>query len=205
MDQNAHLPHSSLGPRALGIVTPFLIVGILVFSVRIYTRVTPVYKLDASDYTISVAVIIEVIIYSLFITSVTSGLGRYSYDVSPEQGVKTLRYVYVVILLSIFVPALARISVGFLLLKFASTKAWRAIIWCTIGIQAACIISTEIFQLIQCRPINAHWEQVPDARCLSARQIWICGYTTNVHKKRVQQTSECNKKSRTLDLLNLIN
>ncbi|EGU72836.1 hypothetical protein FOXB_16657 [Fusarium oxysporum f. sp. conglutinans Fo5176] len=178
MDQNAHLPHSSLGPRALGIVTPFLIVGILVFSVRIYTRVTPVYKLDASDYTISVAVIIEVTIYSLFIASVTSGLGRYSYDVSPEQGVKTLRYVYVVILLSTFVPALARISVGFLLLKFASTKAWRAIIWCTIGIQAACIISTEIFQLIQCRPINAHWEQVLDARCLSARQIWICGYTT---------------------------
>ncbi|KAK2129004.1 hypothetical protein NOF04DRAFT_1346289 [Fusarium oxysporum II5] len=178
MESNAHLPHSSLGPRALGIVTPFLIVGILVFTVRIYTRVTPVYKLDASDYTISVAVIIEVIVYSLFIASITSGLGRYSYDVSPEQGVKTLRYVYVVILLSTFVPALVRISVGFLLLKFVLSKAWRAIIWCTIGIQAACAISTEIFQLIQCRPINAHWEQVPDARCLSARQIWICGYTT---------------------------
>lgn len=57
MESNAYLPHSSLGPRALGIVTPFLIVGILVFTVRIYTRVTPVYKLDASDYTISVAVI----------------------------------------------------------------------------------------------------------------------------------------------------
>ncbi|EKJ69480.1 hypothetical protein NXS19_008169 [Fusarium pseudograminearum] len=178
MDQNAQLPHDSLGPRALGIVTPFLIVGILVFLVRIYTRVTPVYKLDASDYTILVAVIIETIIYSLFIASVTSGLGRYSYDVSPEEGIKTLRYVYVVILLSTFVPALARISIGFLLLKFASTKAWRVIIWLTIGIQAACIISTEIFQLIQCRPINAQWEQVPDARCLSARQIWICGYTT---------------------------
>jgi hypothetical protein len=57
MDQNAHLPHDSLGPRALGIITPFLIVGILVFLVRIYTRVTPVYKLDASDYTISVVVV----------------------------------------------------------------------------------------------------------------------------------------------------
>ncbi|RKK07484.1 hypothetical protein BFJ66_g17932 [Fusarium oxysporum f. sp. cepae] len=100
------------------------------------------------------------------------------YDVSPEQGVKTLRYVYVVILLSTLVPALARISVGCLLLKFASTKAWRAIIWFTIGIQAACIIGTEIFQLIQCRPINAHWEEVSDARCLSAQRTWICGYAT---------------------------
>ncbi|KAL5611013.1 hypothetical protein FOBRF1_007130 [Fusarium oxysporum] len=178
MDQDAHLPHDSLGPRALAIVRPFLIVAILVFSVRIFTRVTPVYKLDASDYIISVAVLIEAIVYSFFIASVASGLGRHSYDVSPEQGVKTLRYVYVVILLSTFVPALARISVGSLLLKFASTKAWRVIIWFTIGIQAACIIGTEIFQLIQCRPINAHWEEVLDARCLSAPQIWICGYTT---------------------------
>ncbi|KAI3573670.1 hypothetical protein IWW34DRAFT_810295 [Fusarium oxysporum f. sp. albedinis] len=178
MDEAAHRPHDSLRPRALAIVTPFLIVAIIVFSVRIYTRVTPVYKLDASDYTISVAVLIEVIVYSLFVASVASGLGRHSYDVSPEQGVKILRYVYVVILLSTLVPALARISVGCLLLKFASSKAWRVIIWFTIGIQAACIIGTEIFQLIQCRPINAHWEEVPDARCLSAQQIWICGYAT---------------------------
>ncbi|KAF5702849.1 hypothetical protein FMUND_13275 [Fusarium mundagurra] len=186
MESNAHLPHSSLGPRALGIVTPFLIIGILVFTVRIYTWVTPVYKLDASDYTISVAVIIEVIVYSLFIASVTSRLGRYNYDVPPEQGVKTLRYVYVVILLPTFVLALVRISVGFLLLEFVLSKAWRAIIWCTIGFQAACVISTEIFQLIQCRPINAHREQVPDARCLSARQIWICGYTTIVIMRLVE-------------------
>jgi hypothetical protein len=122
--------------------------------------------------------LIEVIVYSLFIASVASGLGRHSYDVSPEQGVKTLRYVYVVILMSTLVPALARISVGCLLLKFASTKVWRVIIWFTIGIQAACIIATEIFQLIQCRPIDAHWEEVPDARCLNAQQIWICGYAT---------------------------
>lgn len=122
--------------------------------------------------------LIEVIVYSLFIASVASGLARHSYDVSPEEGFKVLQYVYVVILLSTLVPAVARISVGCLLLKFASTKVWRAIIWFTIGIQAACVIGTEIFQLIQCRPINAHWEEVPDAECLNAQQIWICGYAT---------------------------
>jgi hypothetical protein len=122
--------------------------------------------------------LIEVIVYSLFIASVASGLGRHNYDVSPDQGVKTLRYVYVVILMSTLVPALTRISVGCLLLKFASTKVWRVIIWFTIIIQAACLIGTEIFQLLQCRPIKAHWEEVPDARCFSAQLIWICGYVT---------------------------
>ncbi|KAH7247515.1 uncharacterized protein BKA55DRAFT_664704 [Fusarium redolens] len=72
MDQDAHLPHDSLGPRALAIVTPFLIIAILVFS------------------------IMEVIIYSLFID-----------------------------------------------LSWVSTA-----------------------KPIQCRPINSHWEEVLDARCL---------------------------------------
>nr|CEG05002.1 unnamed protein product [Fusarium clavum] len=178
MEQAAHRPHDSLGPKALAIVTPFVIVGIIAFLVRIYTRITPVYKLDASDYTISVAILIEVIVYSLFIASVVSGLGRHSYDVSPQESIRTLQYVYAVMLLSTLVPAIARISVACLLLKFASTKVWRTIIWFIIGIQSICVISTEVFQLIQCRPINAHWEEVPDAQCLSAQHIWICGYAT---------------------------
>ncbi|EGY23353.1 uncharacterized protein VDAG_04791 [Verticillium dahliae VdLs.17] len=33
-----------------------------------------------------------------------------------------------------------------------------------------------IHLFLQCRPINAHWEEVPGARCFSAEQIWICGY-----------------------------
>ena len=57
MDQDAHLPHDSLGPRAQAILLPLFIVAILVFSVRIYTHVVPAYKLDASDYTISAAVV----------------------------------------------------------------------------------------------------------------------------------------------------
>lgn len=122
--------------------------------------------------------LIEVIVYSLFIASVASGLGRHSYDVSPDQGVKILRYVYVVILMSTLVPALTRISVGCLMLKFASTKVWRVIIWFTIVIQAACLIGAELFQLLQCRPINVHWEEIPDARCFSTRLIWICSYMT---------------------------
>lgn len=47
----------SVGLHALGVVTPFFVLAILVFSVRIYTRITPVRKLDATDYTNSVAVV----------------------------------------------------------------------------------------------------------------------------------------------------
>lgn len=176
MNDDGSLSHDSLGPRALAIVTPFFVLAILIFSVRIYTRVTPTHKLDASDYTISIAILFEVVIYSLFAITVASGFGRHSYDVTPEQGVKILRYVYMVVLLTPFVPTLTRISVGCLLLKFARTTTWRAFIWFTICIQAACAIGTEVFQFLQCRPINAHWEEVPGARCFSAEQIWICGY-----------------------------
>jgi len=41
----------------LPIVMTFLGLSLFVFAIRIYTRVYPKYKLDASDYTLSVAVV----------------------------------------------------------------------------------------------------------------------------------------------------
>ena len=59
MDQQTSPPpiNDSIGPKNLYIITPVLALGILFYSVRIYTRVVPTYKLNSSDYTNSVAVL----------------------------------------------------------------------------------------------------------------------------------------------------
>ncbi|RYP67428.1 hypothetical protein DL769_005760 [Monosporascus sp. CRB-8-3] len=41
-------------------------------------------------------------------------------------------------------------------------------VWALIVIQFAMAIGADIFQLLQCRPIRAMWEPVPDAQCWSA-------------------------------------
>lgn len=47
----------STGARALTIITPFFALGLLLFVLRIYTRMIPIFKLNASDYLIMVAVV----------------------------------------------------------------------------------------------------------------------------------------------------
>lgn len=47
----------SVGPKSLVIITPILALGILFYFARIYTRIVPEYKLNASDYTSTVAVV----------------------------------------------------------------------------------------------------------------------------------------------------
>lgn len=57
MDQQTPPVNDSVGTKSLAILTPILTLGILSFSVRIYSRVIPTYKLNASDYTNAIAVV----------------------------------------------------------------------------------------------------------------------------------------------------
>lgn len=57
MGRQPPLVDDSIGPQNLAIITPIFSLGILLFLIRIYTRVTPIYKLNASDYTNTVAVV----------------------------------------------------------------------------------------------------------------------------------------------------
>ena len=59
MDQTIPSPltDDSTGTTALSIITPIFALGILFYALRIYTRVIPTYKLNASDYTCTIAVV----------------------------------------------------------------------------------------------------------------------------------------------------
>jgi len=57
MGGETHLVDDSTGPRALVVVTVLFALALLCFSARIYTRVFPSYKLNASDFINSVAVV----------------------------------------------------------------------------------------------------------------------------------------------------
>jgi hypothetical protein len=57
MGGETDLVDDSTGTRALVIVTVSFALALLCFTARIYTRVFPLYKLNASDFINSVAVV----------------------------------------------------------------------------------------------------------------------------------------------------
>ncbi|KAH7119464.1 hypothetical protein B0J13DRAFT_457875 [Dactylonectria estremocensis] len=169
-------PVDDLGLHNLAIITPIFALGILLFLVRIYTRVVPTYKLNASDYMLSVAVVAEIITYSLFATAIDDGLGSPNYYLTPEVIVKISKLLFGLVFVGRWSASFARISVACLLLQFAISTGWKLILWATLCFQAATLLASELFHLLQCHPIQALWEEGPNRQCVHPKQAWIIGY-----------------------------
>ena len=177
MDQQTQrLPNDSVGPKTLAIITPILAVGILFYSVRIYTRVVPRYKLNAADWASTIAVAAGVITYALFAVAVSFGFGKHSIYVSHESDTKILQCLFGVILTGLWATSFSRVSVAFLLLDFAPSRIWKFVLWFLIIFQIIALLAMELVEFFQCKPVRAFWEDVPGEKCSAPSMLWTLGY-----------------------------
>ncbi|KAH6949453.1 hypothetical protein DER45DRAFT_580327 [Fusarium avenaceum] len=166
----------STGTRALAIITPFFALGLIVFVLRLYTRVSPAYKLSGSDYLIMIAMVAEIVTYSLFAAAVANGFGRHNDYISPENTISILKCLFGVIMTGLWVSTFARLSIACLLHSFSTSKSWKMLLWFIMGFQIVTLAASEIFQLLECRPVRAMWEPVDDAECMPMQKVWVIGY-----------------------------
>ncbi|PVH68255.1 hypothetical protein DL98DRAFT_632920 [Cadophora sp. DSE1049] len=168
---------SSTGPGVLAIFGGVFCTTLLLYLLRIYTRLRPKNRLNSSDYVVSLAVAIEIIIFSLFVAAVTEGFGRHNYYVTSEEKVNIFGILFGVNILGTWVSCLTRISVALMLLQFDSSVLWRVTLWAAIGFQVAVAFSSNVTVLLSCHPIRARWDDVPNAKCWTAQQAAIITYT----------------------------
>ncbi|KAH7153513.1 hypothetical protein EDB81DRAFT_758458 [Dactylonectria macrodidyma] len=181
MDRQAHLVDDSIGITSLAIVGSVFGVSVVLFMLRIYVRVIPKYELNGSDYFASCALVAEAITFSFFAAAVALGLGRHSVFVSPEDSTSILRCLFAIAVAGLWASALARMSIAYLLLTLSTCRTGaRVIIWSMIILQVGALIATEIMTLLQCQPIRAIWEHVPDAQCVSIKTMQAGGYLYTV-------------------------
>jgi len=180
MDQRS-LPsndNSSIGPEFLAILGSVFFTSLLLYVLRIYARLRPSNRLNSSDYVISLAVFIEVIISSLLAAAIAQGLGRYDSYVSSEEKVNISRFVFGGNLMGSWVSCLTRSSVALMLLQFDISIPWRVTLWVAIGFQLAVAFSSTVTLLLICHPVRSMWEDVPDAKCWTPKQSSLSGYVS---------------------------
>ncbi|KAK0710821.1 hypothetical protein B0H67DRAFT_265765 [Lasiosphaeris hirsuta] len=167
---------NSVGLATLAVVVPLFTLAIIVYSIRIRTRMRPKYRLNAADYTITIAFLAEALSIALTIAAVANGFGRPAQHLSDKEkeiiGITT----FIVFIVAFWASSFSRISVACLLLQFTPYKVWRALLWTTIVLQVVLLISCDIVELVQCRPIRAIWADVDDAECLPAESLWNSAY-----------------------------
>ncbi|KAL6411784.1 hypothetical protein AUP68_04162 [Ilyonectria robusta] len=143
----------------------FFLGCLILYVSRIYTHITPTNRLGAPDYVISLAVILEIPILVLIGVSVSEGLGRYSYDISPEDKWFILRKLFITGQIGIWVAFLARTSVALMLIQLDISLLWRFLLYIAIFIQIAIPFSLNVAMYARCQPLSAIWEPVSGAKC----------------------------------------
>ncbi|RYP89952.1 hypothetical protein DL770_003910 [Monosporascus sp. CRB-9-2] len=164
-DQQPSVPDDNTNaiPGLVGVSLLFA-VALMAYGVRIYSRVRSSARLTVPDYVITIALLSELITFVSLLVAIHFGLGRYDYYLSPADFVKIMKCLSALGFIAFWASSLARVAIGGMLLRFSISKAWRIVIWALILIQFAMAIGADIFQLLQCRPIRAMWEPVPDAQ-----------------------------------------
>ncbi|KAH7108853.1 hypothetical protein B0J11DRAFT_449405 [Dendryphion nanum] len=168
---------SNTTPGLVGVSFLFTIT-LIVYGVRIYTRIRPTFKLAAPDYFVSAALVStynRIVLINLF-AAISLGLGHYEYYLSPDTMVKILKHLFALGFAGFWASSLARISIGSMLLRFEISNTWRVVLKILIFTQLCLPSALAVVALLQCRPIRAMWEHVPGAVCWSPRKSQSYGY-----------------------------
>ncbi|KAH8724010.1 hypothetical protein GQ44DRAFT_684346 [Phaeosphaeriaceae sp. PMI808] len=154
MGGETQLVDDSTGPRALVAVTVPFALALLCFFARIYTRVFPSYRLNASDFMNSAAQFAEIITYSLFAASINSGFGRHASFITPKMLVRILQLQLATRTLGPCAATLARLSTMYQLVIIAPSAAWKRLLWVLMGFMVPCFFASILFGVLQYRPIS---------------------------------------------------
>lgn len=121
------------------------------------------------------------------------GVGRHDRFVTPANKTQALRFVFTYEVTGIWAGALLRVSVALILISLHRAKIWHAILWCAVFVQLAAALGTTVCLFIQCRPLRAMWDVVPDARCWAPPRLHIYGFVyTGKYQPQVPNNDPCS-------------
>ncbi|KAK2867828.1 hypothetical protein FQN49_003426 [Arthroderma sp. PD_2] len=149
--------------------------GLLVI-VRLFSRY---YKTGilVDDYMILASYIITAPFTAVFISGVLHGLGKHTWESSPENKLIALKCLYILQIL--YKPALGLIKISFLLLylRIFYVQNWfRRSCYSLIAITVAATIGFSCPSIWQCNPIHSYWDRTIPHKCIENAQ-WRIVYS----------------------------
>ncbi|GBF64615.1 hypothetical protein TMEN_7331 [Trichophyton mentagrophytes] len=141
-----------------GTLIPFLFASFF-FSVRIVSKAMHLGGgWGADDYTISVAYILAIAIFTLHTQMIRYGFGKNIWDVIPQEDLTMAFKVflaYVLVYKSLI--SLAKISVGLFLLRIFRSAPFRYATYAIIALNAAIGITWILVDTFHCIPVHLAW------------------------------------------------
>ncbi|KAK5659459.1 hypothetical protein OQA88_660 [Cercophora sp. LCS_1] len=166
----------TLAPILLGFILPLYALTLIVYTLRIYTRLTPKYALTLPDWMISIAFLAKTASIGFMMAAIHHGFGKHTSDISDAKRLTLNSNPLGVFMTGVATSGFARISIATLLLRFTTKRTWRVIIYIIIALQATAVAVYLIVQLVQCRTVIAGREHFRETQCLKKTQVWAFSY-----------------------------
>ncbi|KAH7021982.1 hypothetical protein EDB80DRAFT_628547 [Ilyonectria destructans] len=159
-DRSSELPNRSNELFIIQLV--FLIIAGICTLIRAYIKIFLVKCVTTDDYLILSAMIGYTAYGAISLDGVQNGAtGKPSSQINgPHEAARSLRAWYLCEVLYAPVTLTIRASVCILLLRMATRRSYRWIIWVNLGVGT--IVSTAFFFILvfQCKPVSYFWNQV---------------------------------------------
>ncbi|KAF4629092.1 hypothetical protein G7Y89_g9060 [Cudoniella acicularis] len=170
-------PDISIASRLVGVTATFYAIAIGAYGLRLYSRIRPVLNLGLDDYAISLALVCALVEWGILMSSVSHGLGRHNFYVSPDEQIQASRLLFISQPPWAWSIAMIKISMACMLLRIKTTKPWKIFLYSMIGLQIATAVAANCAQFLQCRPLAALWDpNTPDVKCWDVKSSQLSIY-----------------------------
>ncbi|KAF2272640.1 uncharacterized protein EI97DRAFT_452864 [Westerdykella ornata] len=150
---------TTTAPILLGVGGSLLFLSIVLLTARLWSRLRPIVRLHADDWTVLGATILATVSYTLLSASTYHGLGRQSRFVSLPRRRTALKLLFLSQLLWYWAITCVKLSVAFLLLRVKSPhRGWRLFLSSIIIFLVLAAVVQTCFQFLQCRPFSVFWD-----------------------------------------------
>ncbi|KAK0725103.1 hypothetical protein B0H67DRAFT_569580 [Lasiosphaeris hirsuta] len=166
------------GPMLLATVHSLHTIVIVVYLIRLWSRLRPKFALTAADYTITIALVAKTVSVVLTTMAVSHGFGRHAIYID-RSGLAVLgNELFFVFIAGSLATGFARISIACLLLQVTMSRKWRIGMWSTIAAQALFMTIYCIVQLAQCQSAVSKNINIKQTQCLTPEQVSSFSYAS---------------------------
>lgn len=157
------------GPELVAVIWVFTALASFVVSLRLFTRVKILKETALDDVFTILSLVLILVCTSVITASVSAGMGRHGYYLSPHQRIQATKLNYISNPFGIMAYSLPNLSVAIFLNRILRLPRLQKWLLYSVPI-AQCVIAgiSCVLLFAQCTPSRFLWDPAIPARCLSA-------------------------------------
>ncbi|KAL8404697.1 hypothetical protein RB594_009528 [Gaeumannomyces avenae] len=159
-------PNENRGPELLATSISLTALTLTIIGMRLYVRIKMINNLFTDDYLMVLSALFFVAMTALVVIQAEKGAGRHIEYIGKADFVAAQHANFATQPICLVSIGLARLSVACFLLRFASSRMFKWIIWAIMGLSVVLTLQGVLQTMLQCKPMEFVWNKSIPGQCM---------------------------------------